>query len=113
MYSCVPTRSRRVQMVQRIFRSLKPGGYFLCQFHREPLIHHSHKSKVLRQFIAVLTWGNTEYQEGDKLLFNREFLHPVSSEQEIRSEMEEGGFSVLYFQTDVNPVRCGVICRKD
>lgn len=113
MYSCVPTRARRVQMVQRIFRSMKPGGYFLCQFHREPLIQHSRKSKFLRQAIAVLTWGNTEYQEGDKLLFNKEFLHPFSLEQEIRSELEDGGLSVLNFQIDVNPVRCGVICRKD
>ena len=32
MYSCVPTRARRVEMVRRIARALKPGGFFLCQF---------------------------------------------------------------------------------
>ncbi len=32
MYSSIPTRERRVEMLQRIKAALKPEGYFLCQF---------------------------------------------------------------------------------
>src|SRR4030042_4366171 len=32
MYSCIPTRARRVEMVRRITCSLKRGVFFLCAF---------------------------------------------------------------------------------
>lgn len=113
MYSCVPTRARRVAMVRRIAQALKPGGYFLCQFQRGPGEQTSAKGRILRRLIAVGTLGNLAYEEGDILWLNVEFLHVFTSEDEIRSELEEGGLQVLRIQNEVNPVRAGVVCRKD
>lgn len=112
MYSCVPTRARRVEMVQRIVKALKPGGYFLCQFQRGQVQQHSAKGRLLRRLIAVSTLGNLAVEQGDMLWWNIEFLHVFDSEDDIRSELEEGGLQVLRIQTEVNPVRGGVVCRK-
>jgi SAM-dependent methyltransferase len=112
MYSCVPTRARRVEMVRRIDRSLKPGGFFLCQFHWDPKYHLTWKGRLVRRLIAACTLGNTAYDEGDILWGNIEFLHIFNSEAEIRSELEDGGLSVLRIQTNPNSIRGGVVCRK-
>jgi len=112
MYSCVPTRARRVAMVKQIAQALKPGGYFLCQFQRGPGKQYSWKVRFLRRVIAAFTLGNRAYEEGDILWLNVEFLHVFTSEDEIRAELEEGGLQVLRIQTEVNPVRAGAVCRK-
>ena len=111
-YSCVPTRARRVDMVRRIGRALKPGGFFLFQFHRGPGLPPSRKSQFVRRLIAACTFGNRAYEEGDVLWGNAEFLHAFTSEDQVRSELEEGGLSVVCFQTERNPVRCGAVGRK-
>lgn len=113
MYSCVPTRTRRVEMVRRITRSLKPGGFFLCQFHWDPRCVLSAKGRFVRRLIAAFTLGNTEYEEGDILWGNIEFIHVFTSEDDVRSELEEGGLSVTRIQTDPNSIRGGAICRKN
>jgi len=33
MYSCMPTRERRVGMLLRVRQTLRPGGHFVCGFH--------------------------------------------------------------------------------
>jgi SAM-dependent methyltransferase len=112
MYSCVPTRHRRVEMVRRIASSLKPGGFFLCQFHWDPRHRLTRKGRLVRRLIAACTFGNTAYQEGDILWGNIEFIHAFMSEDEIRSELTEGGLSVRSIQTDPNSIRGGAICKK-
>jgi SAM-dependent methyltransferase len=112
MFSCVPTRERRVEMVRRIARALKPGGYFLCQFHRGSYPQISKKGLWLRRLIAALTLGNTKYEQGDILFLNVEFLHVFKDEQALRSELEEGGLNVIRVQTEINPIRGGAVCRK-
>ena len=111
-YSFVPTRARRVEMVRRIARALKPGGVFLFQFHRDLRLQAPRKIRALRRLMAVCTLGNLAYQEGDLLWGNVEFLHAFPDEQAVRAELEEGGLSVVRFQTDLNPVRWGAVCRK-
>ena len=113
MYSCVPTRERRVEMVRRIASSLKSGGFFLCQFHWDPRYQLSGKGRFIRQFIAACTLGNTAYEEGDILWGNIEFVHIFTSEDDVRSELEEGGLSVTQIKTDLNSIRGGAICIKN
>lgn len=112
VYSCVPTRRRRVAMVRRIADALKPGGYFLFQFHRDPTQQPTRKTAFIRRAIAALTLGNLAYEPGDILWGNVEFLHAFASEEAVRAELKEGGLEVVCFQTERNPVRCGVVCRK-
>lgn len=112
MYSCVPTRTRRVAMVRRIARALKPGGLFLCQFHwcSDPVPRG--RGGVVRRAIAACTLGNSSYEEGDILWLNVEFVHEFSSEGTIRSELEEGGLSVLRIRTDLASIGGDAVCRK-
>ena len=112
MYSCVPTRPRRVGMVRRIAHSLKPGGFFLCQFHWDPRMRLTRKGRLMRRLIAGGTLGNLAYEEGDMLWGNIEFIHAFISEESIRSELEEGGLSVVRIQADSSSIRGGVVCRK-
>jgi SAM-dependent methyltransferase len=93
MYSSVPTRQNRVEMLDRIWRSLKPGGYFLCQFLCIPAA--SRRGEVLRKLLAYLTLGNFRYETGD-IIWDEEFLHAFSSKEEVESEFIEGGFRVIY-----------------
>ena len=111
MYSCVPTRARRVRMVQRIARALRPGGLFLCQFHWRPAPRPVGKGALVRKLAAACTLGNLAYEEGDILWLNVEFVHEFSSEDAIRSELEEGGLSVVRVKTDQTP-RGMAVCTK-
>jgi SAM-dependent methyltransferase len=111
MYSCVPTRARRVEMVRRIGRALKPGGLFLCQFHWRGNAVPRRKGELLRRLVAVGTLGNLDYEPGDTLWLNVEFVHEFSSEDAIRSELEEGGLSVERVWTD-QTARGHAVCRK-
>ena len=112
MYSCVPTRARRVAMVRKIAEALKPGGYFVCQYHHETRYYPSPPKLFLRRLVGILTLGNTRYEPGDTLWFNIEFVHAFSSEDEVRSELEEGGLVVECFPSEMHPVQRGAICRK-
>jgi SAM-dependent methyltransferase len=112
MYSSVPTRARRVGMVRRITRALKPGGFLICQFHRPPVPRPPGRGGFVRRVIAACTLGNLAYEEGDMLWGNIEFLHTFASEDAIRSELEEGGLSVMLIQTSQTSTRGGAVCRK-
>ena len=112
MYSCVPTRARRVAMVRRIARALKPGGLFLCQFHWCSNPVPRGRAGGARRAIAACTLGNSSYEEGDILWLNVEFVHEFSSEGTIRSELEEGGLSVLRIRTDLASIGGEAVCRK-
>ena len=111
MYSCVPTQARRVGMVRRIARALKPGGAFLCQFHWDPRPRSPHKERLLR-LVAACTLGNLAYEEGDMLWGDVEFVHAFSSEDALRMELEAGGLSVLQIRTSPASLRGGALCTK-
>ena len=113
MYSCVPTRARRVEMVRRIARALKPGGFFLCQFHWDSRPKHTDMGRRLRRLVAICTLGNLTYESGDTLWLNVEFVHEFSSEDAIRSELEEGGLSVARIRTDPTSIRGSAVCMKN
>jgi 2-polyprenyl-3-methyl-5-hydroxy-6-metoxy-1,4-benzoquinol methylase len=102
MYSCVPTRKRRVTMLRKICHALKPGGYFICQFHWASVPRPSRSTGFLRHMVAWITLGNLTYEPGDMLWGNGEFIHAFSSEEEIRREFAEGGFEVdtMHFWQD-------------
>lgn len=94
MYSGVPTRKRRVEMLRILIQALRPGGVFVCQFHRDRKVIPSKRGVFIRRLIALITLGNLEYEPGDILWGNVEFLHAFSSEIEVRDELKEAGFVV-------------------
>jgi 2-polyprenyl-3-methyl-5-hydroxy-6-metoxy-1,4-benzoquinol methylase len=112
MYSCVPTRGRRMEMLQRIGNALKPGGYFICQFRWTTNGGPAHLWELVRKIVAFLTLGNLWYEKGDTLSYNIEFIHAFSREDEVRSEFAEGGFKVLHLQIMEEILIGGAVLRK-
>jgi SAM-dependent methyltransferase len=112
MYSCVPTRARRVAMARRIARALRPGGLFLCQFQWQASPQPQGKGGWVRRMVAACTLGNRAYEAGDTLWQNIEFVHEFSSEDVIRSELEESGLSVVRLETSATSARGSAVCQK-
>jgi 2-polyprenyl-3-methyl-5-hydroxy-6-metoxy-1,4-benzoquinol methylase len=112
MYSCVPTRGRRIQMLQRISKALKPGGHFLCQFRWNTRDGASRIGEFARKIVAFLMLGNLWYEKGDTLSNNMEFIHAFSQEDEIRSEFAEVGLEVLHLHIAEETLLGGAVLKK-
>lgn len=112
LYSSVPTRKRRLALLGTISQSLKSSGRLVCQYHQDPSLNWSKKAVFIRRLVAALTCGNRDYEPGDLLWFDIEFIHAFSSADQVKSELEAAGFEALKFYSDRIPSRVGVICRK-
>lgn len=111
MYSCVPTRNRRVEMLKRIQKALKSEGFFMCQFHWDNKGGASTKVEFVRKAIAFFTLGNFWYEKGDMLWGNAEFIHAFSSGDELKSEFKQGGFEVVHIHIPEG-IRGGAVLQK-
>ncbi|MFH0845430.1 MAG: class I SAM-dependent methyltransferase [Pseudomonadota bacterium] len=112
MYSCIPTRRRRVDMLRRIRKALEPGGYFICQFRWDTRGGPSHRGALARKAAAFLTVGNLQYEPGDMLWGNAEFVHAFSSEDALRWEFTEGGFEVVLIQISNEMMMGGAVLKR-
>lgn len=95
VYSCIPTKAKRIEMLQRIRRSLRPSGYVQCRFLWDAGGRPSRRAQLARKAFAYLTWGYRSYEPGDRLWSNMEFVHAFSSDAELRSEFRAAEFEVL------------------
>jgi SAM-dependent methyltransferase len=112
LYSAVPTKKSRVNMLKNIGKALKPGGHIICLFHWNPKIGSSFKTELAKKISAFLTLGNFWYEKGDMLWGNFEFLHAFNSEDMLRTEFEEGGFEIKTIHFNENTRRAGAIIKK-
>jgi 2-polyprenyl-3-methyl-5-hydroxy-6-metoxy-1,4-benzoquinol methylase len=94
-YSCVPTRKRRVEMLRRILKALKPGGYFICQYQYYSQLTFNPKVDCLRKIFAFLTLGNFQYEKGDMVWRESEFIHTFWSKESLLTEFEPSGFQIM------------------
>jgi hypothetical protein len=99
-------------MLKRISNALKPGGYFVCQFHWDREMNVSQKGEFMRKVVSILTLGNLQYEKGDMLWHNLEFIHAFSSEEDLRSELKAGHFKVEWVQIPEEHMRGGAVLKK-
>lgn len=90
LYSVIPTRRRRVELLRRLGKALRPRGYVLCQFHWGPAPPTSRLIRVLSR----ASLGYLEYETGDQLWRQTEFVHVFHEESALREEFTDGGFDV-------------------
>jgi ubiquinone/menaquinone biosynthesis C-methylase UbiE len=112
MYSCIPTRRRRVAMLRRMHEALREGGYLVCQFHWDPSMAHGRWADRLRRMAAWLVLGNVRYESGDVLWGGREFLHVFCSADSIKNEFGAGGFETGHLCLPDDGVIGGAVLRK-
>jgi SAM-dependent methyltransferase len=74
MYSFIPTRRRRLQLLTMINRSLEPGGYVLCSYNYNPNLRIIPRYEFIKRLVATVTGGYRDYEPGDRLHFS-EFVH--------------------------------------
>ena len=112
-YSSIPTRRLRLDLLDRLRRSLKPGGYFLCQFLLSGDRDFRGGWEFLRRAFSWLTRGNLSYAPGDKIVAGVEFVHYFSGLDDVRSEFEAAGFRVLDLTTPASGPRGGAVLKND
>jgi SAM-dependent methyltransferase len=112
MYSCVPTRKRRLIMLGRIGKILKPGGCFVFGFLWRPQMDTSSRTVFFNKMLAWLSLGNLHYEKGDLLRFNQEFFHAFTSVKELQAEISEAGFEMIDIQANIEYEFAGAIARK-
>ncbi len=112
MYSCVPTRQRRLEMLRRIYKALRPGGFFVCQFHWSAGKMELSRGERARKAIAWLTLGNISYEPGDMLWHNIEFLHGFLSADELKTEFLNSGFEIAHLGIPEQRMRGGAVLKK-
>jgi SAM-dependent methyltransferase len=98
LYSIVPTRKGRVAMLQRLHRILREEGFFYCSFRWWEGWQPAQVVEWARKIFALMTIGNLRYEQGDILWLNREFMYVFTSEAALRSEFEDGGFTLIHLQ---------------
>lgn len=111
MYSCVPTRKKRVDLLHKVRTALKPEGMAVCQFAYDFGRRTSGAGELARRALAVLSLGNLAYETGDVLWGNQEFLHVFSSEVALRSEWQEGGFDAIDIRAPSGATRGAAMLR--
>jgi len=112
MYSSVPTRKKRLGMLKRIGKALKPGGYFVFTFLWRPKLNTSPKIYFLKKMLAWLSMGNRHYEKGDMLRFNQEFFHAFTSSEELQAEISAAGLEMITVQTNDEYEFAGALARK-
>jgi ubiquinone/menaquinone biosynthesis C-methylase UbiE len=91
MYSSVPGRPRRVEMLRRLRSTLKPRGTALLTFANSRLpANEVRLHRFLRRVARVV--GNREYRLGDTIHANVEYAHYFQDDRDVVSEAVEAGF---------------------
>lgn len=113
LYSAIPTRRLRISMLQRVHAALREQGCVICQFSWDPSgPSYSTRRQRVGALVALLTFGNRQFEDGDQLLGSLEFIHSFHSENELRSEFEAAGFSVQYLNLGEQVCMGGAILVK-
>ncbi len=112
MYSTIPTRKRRIRLLQRLYASLRPRGVLVCQFHLDPAVHESRPVCLAKKALSLLLLSDGRHESGDLLWRNTEFIHAFKDEAELTLELTAAGFEKCYFTLYGGGPRGGSLWQK-
>ena len=97
VYSFIPTRKRRVQLLTACRKHLKPSGYCLFDFiSAKPPSQRQVRAQRWRKTLAWLVGGNRGCELGDNLSNGTLFVHWFFTLSEIAEEAAEAGLSFAH-----------------
>lgn len=112
MYSSIPTRKKRIELLQRVGSALRAGGYFVFEFSWHPELTGSASIDSFKKMLAWLCAGNVQYEKGDMLKFNREFSHSFTNTEELRKELAQAELELIDIQTNDTYEVAGAVVQK-
>lgn len=92
LYEHLPSRALRVQALATLRTILRPEGRVIFHFQLSQPTPEEQKIFYLLRGLAWITWGNREYQLGDRPVIPVGFTHPFASLEEVEAECHEAGF---------------------
>ncbi len=92
LYEMLPSRVLRVQVLATLRTILRAKGRVIVHFRLSQPTPEERKMFYLLRGLAWITWGNREYQLGDRPERPTGFTHPVASVEEVEAECHEAGF---------------------
>jgi len=113
IYSSVPGRKKRIEMLVRARQLLVPEGRVACLFYWNPSIRQGNLRWAAGRLLSWLTLGNFSLEKGDILKNNQEFLHAFSDQDDLQAEFAEAGFEVLRFVFPDASHNAGALLRKN
>ena len=109
LYSVVLGRERRIAMLKRLKKGLKPGGCLVPSFYWDSAKRVSQRKEQQLKSIAKLTLGNNAYENGDFLFGSSEFRHAFYNKHQLCSEFSEAGLEISYLVISDQLQRGGAI----
>ncbi|OLC42627.1 MAG: hypothetical protein AUH74_03860 [Nitrospirae bacterium 13_1_40CM_4_62_6] len=92
LYEQVPSRVLRIQALGTLRTILRPKGRVIFHFHLSLPTPEERELFYLLLGLAWITWGNRQYQVGDRPVIPIGFTHPFASVEEVKAECHEAGF---------------------
>jgi SAM-dependent methyltransferase len=111
LYSLIPTRRRRRQLLTRINRSLKPGGYVLCCYNYNSNLRIMPRYEFIKRLVATVTGGYRDYEPGDRLHFS-EFVHFFYPKTSFAPKLRRLALKCSTASSPVEQAGAGRCCAK-
>jgi SAM-dependent methyltransferase len=92
LYGQLPSRALRVLALATLRTTLRAKGRLILHFHVSQPTPEERKIFFWLRVLAWITWGNREYQLGDRPVNPIGFRHPFASVDEVAAECREAGF---------------------
>lgn len=110
LYSGIPTMFLRIQMLKRIARAMRNDGYCICNFHWQRKQMNS-KKRLFLKVVAIVSGGFTNYENGDMLWLNQEFLHAFYDKEKLYQEFHAAGFEIFSFLSSERMMKGATIIK--
>jgi len=112
MYSAIASKKKRIDFLRKIKSILRPGGFFLLQFHWKNRNMLSPFKERLKKVFSFIFFRPFSYQSGDSLWRNKEFIHFFHDDNLLRSELNESGMNIITLDIPEFESRGNAVLKK-